>query len=329
MRTISYSELATALRCSAQWDFRYGGRLAGSALRPRATAPLLIAGRAWGRAMAVWHAQQLSPEAAAAAHETLDAEYRAETDDLMDECQKLHRVLDHYVATGASLAHLDRIEEEIVVALPSERGARPSNRWRYQAFLDGYVVIEGLPWLVEFKLRRKLTPVAIVEKQPQLRWYAWAFARRYGINGAIGIMVDETLAEPPEKARLLRDRRGGVTVSHAKTQWTTAESYLEACAAHGVQPNPDTEAALRARHWHQRVSILFSPEDLETVGRELRSGAVLIRDLDNGRLYPIRNGGSLCRWCEFAPVCSDPSEWLIETMFDRCPPKRLRADKED
>src|SRR5262245_31274066 len=55
-RRLSYSEISTALTCTARWDFAYGGRLAGDALADRYIKPILRDGRAWGAGVAAYHA---------------------------------------------------------------------------------------------------------------------------------------------------------------------------------------------------------------------------------------------------------------------------------
>ena len=55
-RLLSHTEIDTALTCFARWDFAYGGHLAGATLKPREIAPVLSDGRAWGNAVAAYHA---------------------------------------------------------------------------------------------------------------------------------------------------------------------------------------------------------------------------------------------------------------------------------
>ena len=88
----------------------------------------------------------------------------------------------------------------------------------------------------------------------------------------------------------------------------------------------DTLRALEARKWQQRVPIHFRPSELEEVGHELRSAARLIRDLDSGDLYPIRNATVMtCQGCRFREICDNPEDTeVVDALFDREPAKRYR-----
>jgi hypothetical protein len=233
-RLLSYSEIETALTCWARWDFQYGGRLAGSTLKPKRTAPLLSEGRAWGAGVAAWHhhgGELLAQwEAHRAIRTSLDAD-RQRMEDLglpvdlaqfADTEARLIAMLDHYASTAEPLPSLERIEGEIVVPIPSRSGRRASTRYRFLCYLDGFTRhADGRNLLVEFKLRSQLTPPALIERQRQPRWYAWADWRSTGRIPS-GVIVDERLNEVPKPARLTDKGR---KPSHAKDQLTTPEAY--------------------------------------------------------------------------------------------------------
>jgi hypothetical protein len=114
-------------------------------------------------------------------------------------------------------------------------------------------------------------------------------------------------------------------VSHASDQLTTPERYRAACAVYGEEPVGDVIRALEARRWHQRIPIQFRPSELEEAGHELRSAARLIRDLDSGDLYPIRNATvRTCAGCRFRDICDDPTPEVVDLYFDRQPAKKRR-----
>lgn len=368
-RTLSWTEISTALTCFARWDFSYGGRLTGGdTLKPRETAPILSDGRAWGAAVAAWHAHKGSSLDTMEAHGALidslrddavemrEHGFQVDPGKLLEQVENVGAILDHYMATAEQMA-LTRAEEEINVPLLSRSGRQASSRYRYHCFIDGHTERGGHPWIVEFKLRGGLTPVELIEKAPQYRWYAWARRQMLGWPGAIGVYVEERLKEAPKPPRLVKaaakdstcpvcqagpespcveggkptrsyhdERKGLMTVSHAVDQITTPELYEEACRRYGVEPNPDTTAALGRRTWQQRVPLIFTPDQLDEAGRELTSVAQTIRDLDAGRLYPIRHGTPTnCRGCRFKAICSDPTnEFMVSSLFERTVPKRDR-----
>lgn len=341
-RTLSFTEISTALTCWARWDFSYGGRLAGDTLRPREIAPILSDGRAWGAAVAAWHSSWgTDANADVLAHMALldslyddaarmrEAGFMVDAERLLDQAEIVGEILEHYMTTAAAMPGLGRLEEEIVMPVPSRSGRRASTRYRYLAKIDGHAEIDGNPAIVEFKLRTSLTPVELIEKAPQYRWYAWARRQQLNWPGAIGVYVDERLKEAPKPARIVKAKRkgegiDGMTVSHAVDQITTPAIYEEACRRYGVEPNPDTTAALESRRWQQRVPLIFTPEQLDEAGRELTSVAQTVRDLDAGKLYPIRHGTPQnCRGCRFKAICSDPgNEFMVNSLFERRPPKR-------
>jgi hypothetical protein len=235
------------------------------------------------------------------------------------------------MATTLTLGNLTRLEHEFEVPVPSRGGRRGSNLYRFGCFIDGYTTdVNDREWLVEFKLRRSLQPVSLVQKMRQYRWYAWA-ARKAG-HDPIGIIVDERFNELPHAPNINKDGR----VSADKRQRVTVGGVYDALDAAG-QDSEDPkvleqyrgllEAATQIR-WQQRVPILFRDGELDEAGRELTAAAKVIRDLDSGVLYPMRNASRAnCGNCRFEPVCSEPTDALyIDTLFSRVPPKRLRSE---
>lgn len=138
IRLLSQTEASTLLDCSWRWDLGYGGHLAGSALVPRDTPLLLREGRAWGKAMAVYHGRWNRTDhlvsALLALHESIredsdqqaahglyDPEAEAETLDLLNRClEHYHRLDEPLPLTGA--------ETHLVQPLPANQ--RHSNRDR-------------------------------------------------------------------------------------------------------------------------------------------------------------------------------------------------------
>jgi hypothetical protein len=323
------------MTCWARWDFAYGGRLAGSTLKPKELAPILSEGRAWGAALAVWHQRGDQVTALWDAHAALRKSLDADEAEMRDQGipvslesrvemeNRLGGMLDHYAETTEPLLGLERIEGEIVVKLPSRGGRRSSSLYGFQCFLDGATDENGERWLVEFKLRNRLTEPVLLERQRQQRWYAWAEARS-GKKAPLGVIVDERLNDLPKEPRVLKSGKP----SHAKDQLCTPEAYAEVCHRAGELPKLEVVTALRQRQWQQRFPLMFRPGELEQAGQELVSAARLIRDLDSGLLHPIRNAKRMtCSYCKFAPVCTEPGDdLLVDALFERTVPKRLREE---
>lgn len=332
-----------ALTCQAQWDFAYGGHLAGSALESKTIAPILSEGRAWGAAVAAYHVSlgggAIEPGRAAitALDASLDADADAQRENGVhdserhDEMRKhLLKLLLHYIWECEDFT-LDPsgIERELLVPIPSRSGKGYSNRYWFQGYIDGKRDVNGNPWLVEFKLRKQLTPVQLIQLDRQIRRYAWAWWRSTGIK-PMGIEVHERWNEEPKPPRILKatKKHPEGKVSHAKDQLTTAESYIDTCSEYDIEPHEDTVAALRARRWQQTVPILFRDGELEEAGRELVSAAKLIHDLDTGKLWPVRNSRPQnCRGCRFREICPAPDSELVEALFARVPAKRDREEQ--
>jgi hypothetical protein len=350
-RTLSFTEIDTALTCWARlrWDMAYGGRLAGSTLKPRLLAPILSGGRAWGAAVAQWHASAgtllASFQAREALHASLladEAEMRGRGEaplfgDRIDLEQRLNAVLDHYMATVQPFSNLTRLEEEVLVPIRA-RGdlLRPSSRYKFLYLPDGYTIDEdGRPWLVEFKLRGTLTDVRLIQRSRQWRWGAWALEQQIG-EPPVGIYVDERLNEPPKLPRLVRAARKGQGIdgrmpSHDKSQLITSREYRDLCAEFEVDPSDEALTAFDARVWQQRVPVILRPSEIAEAGAELRDAAKLIRDLDSGSLMPIRNAKrGNCGYCKFNAVCDAPDDsYYVETLFERTVPKRLRGPRRE
>jgi hypothetical protein len=333
-RAISYTEVATLLECQARHDFSYVGQLAGSALARREAHVRLREGRAWGRAVSALHGWD--PEASverrygralAALHvavaEDRDALRRAgvydETrhDDLL---LHLEAVLWHYAFTAEPLA-VTEPELELRVAIPSRASLRASSRYEFHGFLDGLSRDDWGLWIVEYKLRGRLSGTAQVQLGRQYRFYAWAAERVLG-EQIQGVIVDERLNTAPKDPRVLKNG----TPSHAKDQLVTAEAYTRACAEAGVEPQPDTAEALGARKWQARERVIFTRSEIATATRELQTAARLIAQFDAHTLYPLRNPGPhRCPGCAYRDICAHPEDHeLVDALFERRPPKALR-----
>lgn len=371
-RSISHTEQATLLTCQAQWDFNYGGYLAGSALRPRAVPLRLQEGRAWGIAVAAFHSARVDKidVATVALVEALTAEAKKleeagfyDADAHREMAAKLRALLEQYAEEEEDrdfpLDGLDRLEHELFVPLPSRSGKGDSNRYELQVLFDGVLEGEG-DWLAEFKLRGQLSPLELIANSRQIRYYAWAWQREHG-RPVRGVIVDERLNEQPKPARWVKPKRKdeGIsvspgeaedlgapysdkeldayadkdviarrTVSHAKDQVTTPESYLEACRRAAVEPEPETLEAIRARKWSQRHPIFLTQTEIEESGRELVSLGRQIAAIDSGQVYPVRNvKPQNCNGCRFREICNEPNDKdLVDSLFERRPAKRDREE---
>lgn len=375
IRAISFTEQSMLLTCQAQWDFNYGGYLAGTTLRPKAVPIRLQEGRAWGAGVAAFHA---------ATEDKLDAGIIALTTALDEEAKKLeeagfydadaHRqmasklraLLEQYAAEDddrpVRISPLTGLENELLVPLPSRSGKGDSSIYRLQVFFDGvYVDEDGRTWLVEFKLREKLSPLELITNSRQIRYYAWAYQREFGVPVA-GVIVDERLNEQPKAARWVKPKRKdeGIsvdpdqaaalgapysekeleiytgdegklvrrTVSHAKDQVTTPESYQEACAKAGVEPVPETLEEIAGRRWSQRERVFLTPQEIEESGVELVSLGRQVAAVDSGQNYPVRNvKPQNCNGCRFREICNNPHDTdLVDSLFVRKPAKRDLPD---
>lgn len=329
-RTISHTEIRALSICEAQWDLRYGGALAGDALRPRHATPRMREGRAWGRAVATWHAE--GPEAALAALGQALGEDAAEqaavgAADPAEQADIAHRLgamLAHHMATAERLPLTDP-ERHLDVPIASRTGRRPSSRYRFAGYLDGvHIDQQGRAWIVEFKLRSSLSSLEQLSLDRQGRRYAWAWERATG-EPVAGIIWDERLNAAPGDARVLKSGK----VSADKRQMITGETYVVACERAGHEPDPETVAALAARTWQQRHTVIYRRDEIAEAGAELVALARRIGDLERGRL-PIRTPHPAhCRGCSFREICPHPDDReLVDTLFERGAPKRLRDDME-
>lgn len=327
-RRVSYSEITTALTCWARWDFAYGGRLAGDCLEPKRDLPLLSEGRAWGRGVAAWHQSGNLWHAICEMNDELNQ--ARDLDTRIDMELHLGQMLADYAQRCDPILGLELLEKELRVFLPAAtRSGHASSKYEFEGYIDGHGVVNTFPWLVEFKLRKALTPVDLIQKQPQYRWYAWALRETKGIE-AVGILVDERLNEHAKPVRMVKGRKksDGMIPSHASAQMTTPELYLAACEEFGEEPSTETLEHLRARVWQQRVPIIFRDGEIDEAGRELRDVVKLIGQLDSGALSPIRHATRPnCNGCRFKAICPAPEDTdYIDTLFDRKPPKRLRKE---
>lgn len=219
-RAISYSEGVALLDCQAKHAFGYTGALTGGmVIKPKDTPVLLREGRAWGRAVAAFHAEHNDADRLVAGKLALEkalAEDAAEQEKAGFYDEDIHTLtvrtlrgnLEHYAELDTEPLTIDRLEHELLVPLPSRSGKGDSNRYRLQVFFDGieYDVDRDGDWLVEFKRRGQLTPLELIANSRQIRYYAWAYQRETG-RKVLGIIVDERLKEIPKPARWVRPKK--------------------------------------------------------------------------------------------------------------------------
>lgn len=375
IRAISHTEQSTLLTCQAKWDFKYGGYLAGTTLRPKAVPIRLQEGKAWGAGVAAFHAasEDKLDTGIIALTTALDKEAAKlelggfyDKDDHLAMASKLRALLEQYAEEEddreIQLAGLSKLEHELMVPLPSRSGKGDSSRYRLQVFFDGVLEdADGRIWLVEFKLRGKLSPLELITNSRQIRYYAWAWQREFGLPVA-GVIVDERLNEQPKPARWVKPKKKdeGVeltfdearalgaeptekeiekaqadssyrvrrTVSHAKDQVTTPESYLAACERAGVEPDAEALAAITGRRWSLRERVFLTSREIEESGTELVSLGRQVAAIDSGQNYPVRNvKPQNCNGCDFREICNQPHDSeLIDALFDRRPAKRDLPD---
>jgi CRISPR/Cas system-associated exonuclease Cas4 (RecB family) len=340
MRTISVSEVGALYDCEARWDFGYGGHLVGGdALTRRLPALTLRRGHAWGVAVAEWHATGDYESARQALGQCLaqDADRQRKHGVYVEvEHRDLHKrlagLLDHYVTTTQRIPLFGR-EQELRAPIPSRTGQRASNRYVFHGYVDGLTrehVMPGL-WIVEFKLRDRLSTYEQVTWTRQVRWYGWAAERALG-ERVEGVIVDERLSDAPKGVRWVKGRGKDAprVPSHAKDQLCTAEAYRAACERAGVDVHEDTFDALAARRWHERHVVILRRDEIERAERELVSAARLVAELDSGRRFPVANPSQFrCPGCAFRDICNTPDDVeLIDLDFIRKPPKRLRQEED-
>lgn len=324
-RLLSNTELEAVQTCRARWDFRYGGRLAGSTLKPKSVPLILNEGRAWGALVAAWHGagggQKGLWEANAAMHYSLTQDFqetvaqggRFAREDYVATAAKLALCFQDYITRTPPLTGLHRMEDEII--------ARVDNKSSFLAKIDGWWIDnDGRPWLVEFKWRPGgLTPTWLLELLPQFPRYAWALREAVGID-PVGIIVDERLGRFPVGPKILKSG----DVSTDKAQFTTGDLYMQACAEHGTDPVPALRKHYDERIWQQQIRIVFRPSELDETGTDIRELAQVVYGLDLGQLRPMRSASKMtCNRCDFRDICKNPTG--PHDQFIPGVPKRLKA----
>lgn len=333
LRPISHSEASTALDCQSKHAYAYTGQLTGGdALKPKATAPVLREGRAWGAAVAAWHSTSGDIERARAALEiqlSLDAADQEkagvyDADEHAALSKHIHDLLNDYV-TEADLIQLDRLERELLVPIPSRTGRSDSNRYRLLAYVDGvHTDPDDRDWVVEYKLRKKLTAFELIAKARQIRWYAWAWRKETGREIA-GIIVEERLNAVPSPVKL--NQNG----TPSKVQSCRPDAYIAAFGDRDDEPDAEVVAKLQAKDWMKRHPLVLTPAELDEAGKQLASVGSLIHQLDTGALFPVRNPSPLrCPGCAFRDICGDDGDTeLVDALFERRPPKHERKEELD
>lgn len=319
-RLISHSEVSALLTCQHRWDMSYGDQLAGSSLKPKAVSPTLQDGRAWGAGVATYDNGANLDFAIDVMVDTLNEDAdRLRAFGLFDpvafEESKtlLIQLLEHYADSNEPMG-LDRLEEEIIVPIPSRSGVRDSNRYRLQVFLDGTVTEHDGVWLVENKLRSQLSSLLMISLSRQIRWYAWAYRKKFGVEPA-GVIVNEKLKAVPGPVKFNKD--GSVS----KVQSCTVDAYR---AAGG--DDEGVIGKLEAKNWQRRERVFLTTAEIDEAGQQLVSAGQQIRDFDTADRYPVRNPSPMfCGGCQFKDICANPRDTeLVDALFERTPPKKDR-----
>jgi hypothetical protein len=327
-RLISHSEASTLLDCQYRHAFAYTGQLTdGEALKSKTTAPILREGRAWGAAAAAFHSHDpdVALEHAKAAMEirlSLDAadQQAMGTYDAAEHtelAERLLAILDDYAAHTEQL-QITRLEDKLEVAIPSRTGKRPSNRYWFEGYVDGvHTDSDGRDWIVEFKLRKRLSDFEMIAKARQTRWYAWAWRQITG-RPVAGVIVDERLNAVPSPLKLNQD---------------DTPSRVQSCRPDVYAASPlaafDVLAKLEAKDWEKRHPLLLTERELDEAGLQLASVGFLVQQFDSGQLYPVRNPSPMrCPGCPFKEICVDAGDTeLVDALYERRPPKRERKEE--
>lgn len=319
-RLISHSEVSSLLTCQHRWDMSYGDQLAGSSLKPKAVSSTLHDGRAWGAGVAAYDSGASLDGAVVEMTDTLDRDAeRLRQFGIFDpvayeeSLALLTELLTHYSEENEPMG-IERLEEEIIVPIPSRSGLRDSNRYRLQLFLDGTTTERDGVWLVENKLRGQLSSLLMISLSRQIRWYAWAYRKKFGVEPA-GVIVNERLKKVPGEVKF--NKNGSLS----KVQTCTVDAYR---AAGG--DDEDVIAKLAGKDWQRRERVFLTTEEIDEAGRQLVSAGQQIRDFDSADRYPVRNPSPMfCGGCQFKDICPNPRDTeLVEALFERTTPKKDR-----
>lgn len=325
---ISQSMVGDLLSCSQKWAFAWGD-IAGFPIRAKTPALVLREGRAWDRGAKVFHSSKKSTEEAVGdAYAAILGSLEEDADEMVkwgsfDEeeyqtaLEKLKGALVQYAATTP---RLNLVASEVLLEVPFSDG------FVYRCHLDGVHQDEdGALWVVEFKWRKRLTPLDQIVLWRQIRWYAMALeqgpatALNLLSSGVCGIIVDERLNGAPTPVKVNKD--GSISA----TQSCTLEEYLDACqwpqnygGTRVTTPNERTVGLLGQKVWQARHEILLRSDEMMDAVRELESAAKLIDLYRRRELLPIRNPGSQCASCSYRDLCPTPDDHrLRDTIFVR------------
>lgn len=324
-RLISHSEVSTLLTCQHRWDMSYGDQLAGSSLKPKAIASTLRDGRAWGAGVAAYDSGASIDRAVVEMTDTLDQDAdRLRQFGIFDSVAYeeslalLTELLIHYAAENQPMG-VERLEEEIIVPIPSRSGQRDSNRYRLQVFLDGTTTEHDGLWLVENKLRGQLSSLLMISLSRQIRWYAWAYRKKFGVEPA-GVIVNERLKKVPSPVKV--NKNGSLS----KVQTCTIEAYRDAGG-----DDPDVIEKLTNKDWQRRERVFLTTAEIDEAGQQLVSAGQQIRDFDTADRYPVRNPSPMfCGGCQFKDICPNPRDTeLVDAWFERTTPKKDRPPREE
>jgi PD-(D/E)XK nuclease superfamily protein len=302
-RYVSNEELRTLFNCEAQWDFRYGDRLAGDSLKPLTDVDRLVSGSIWDRLAKSYNRNGIYPKSREAMQDLCGFSIE------LAEYEKQLALIRRYSSMNRPIRTTEVAEYRVAVSPILDLWVSPD---------DLYASSDGL-WYIDYKLRASLTSVEYLQRNMQGMLYVWG-ARKAGID-IKGIIFDETLNEMPAEVRYNKDGRP------SKVQTCSASDYLKGCVSGGYLPDPEIIKKLEDRKVHQRVVVDHFDFDLDTIEATIQSAYTRITFLENGLLYPTRTRNSMiCRYCRYNNICEFPEPDYIDFLYERKPAKRYRGN---
>lgn len=304
-RYVSHEELRSLFNCEAQWDFRYGDRLAGDSLTPLTPVDKLVSGSIWDQLVKRYNRHGIYPDT----RESMQALYGGPIE--LDEFEKQLALIRRYAGMNRVIGTHHVEEYRVAISPVLDLWVSPD---------DLYTSIDG-DWYIDYKLRSSLTSLEYLQRNMQGMLYVWG-ARKAGIN-IKGLIFDETLNEMPAEVRYNKDGRP------SKVQTCSANDYVKGCVSGGFLPDPEIVKKLEQRKVHQRVAIEHFDFDLDSLEQTIMSAYSRITYLENGLLYPTRTRNpSVCRFCRYNNICENPDPDYIDFLYERKPAKRNRVDYE-
>lgn len=179
----------------------------------------------------------------------------------------------------------------------------------------------GMNWLVDFKVRKQMTPVEDEELNIQMAAYQWGLGHLFPLLRMAGSIAYQIAEVPPSEPKVNKD--GSMSRADCRTTW---EIYRAALERNNLDPDDyrEMEAKLNTKEWFRPSRAYRGQFEVDTLWNELFAPAIeQSRKLRSRRKKSVVQRSMSawnCKGCQFREPCLEALrggdvEYILKTNF--------------